>query len=43
MFENRGSINDSSIGIEIVNLGFQRKVHKYSRSIKKNDKKAERE
>ena len=26
MFENRGSINDSSIGIEIVNLGFQRKV-----------------
>ena len=26
MFENRGSINDSSVGIEIVNLGFQRKV-----------------
>ena len=26
MFDNRGSINDSSIGIEIVNLGFARKV-----------------
>ena len=26
MFENRGSINDSSIGIEIANLGFTRKV-----------------
>lgn len=39
MFDNRGSINDSSIGIEIVNLGFKRKIASTPAQIRRMTKK----